>query len=105
MIKVVITLFRQEGMTPEEFTTYWREEHAPLAEQLPHLRKYTISEPIDEEATVDGVAQLFYDSIDDFEASMESDAAERVREDSANFTDSQAGEQFVVRETVRVDAT
>lgn len=92
-------------MTPEEFRDYWREEHAPLAEQLPQLRKYTISEPVDEDAPVDGVAQLFYDDLESFRASMESEVAERVREDSANFTDPDAGEQYVVRETVRVDRT
>lgn len=105
VIKVVITLVRQDGMTPEEFASYWREEHAPLAEQLPHLRRYTISEPLEEDAPIDGIAQLFYDSTETFRASMESDVADRVREDSATFTDADAGQQYVVRETVRVDET
>lgn len=105
MIKVVITLVRQDGLSAEEFATRWREEHAPIAEELPHLRKYTISEPVDEDADIDGVAQLFYDSLDDFHASMESDVADRVREDTAKFTDTEAGAQYIVRETVRVDET
>lgn len=103
MLKVVITLVRQEGMAHEEFVQYWREEHAPLAEQLPRLRKYTISEPVDEDAPVDGVAELFYDSVEDFEASMESEAADRVREDTPTFTDPEAGEQYLVRETVLLE--
>lgn len=103
--KLVIALVRQEGTTPEEFPRHWREAHAPLAEQLLHLRRYTVSEPVEEEPTVDGVAQLFYDSTEAFQASMESDVADRVREDSARFTDTDAGEQYVVRETIRVDET
>lgn len=104
VIKVVITLVRQDGLSADEFATRWREEHAPIAEELPHLQKYTISEPVDD-AEIDGVAQLFYDSLDDFHASMESDVADRVREDTAKFTDTAAGDQYVVRETVRVDET
>lgn len=105
MIKVVITLVRQDGLSADEFATRWREEHAPIAEELPHLQKYTISEPVDDNAEIDGVAQLFYDSLDDFHASMESDVADRVRKDTAQFTDTAAGDQYVVRETVRVDET
>jgi uncharacterized protein (TIGR02118 family) len=103
VIKVVITLVREEGMSQEAFARYWREEHAPLAEQLPHLRKYTISEPVGDDAPVDGVAQLFYDSMDDLQASMDSEVADQVREDTATFTDPDAGDQYVVRETVRLD--
>lgn len=103
MIKVVITLVRKEELTLEEFTTYWREEHAPLADQLPHLRKYTISEPVDEDTAVDGIAQLYYETMDDFKESMESDIAERVREDTPTFADPEAGNQYVVRESVRFD--
>lgn len=104
VIKVVITLVRRDDMTREEFLTYWREEHAPLAEALPRLRKYTTSEPVDPDAPVDGIAQLYYDDIEDLEASMDSPEARRVREDSPNYTDPEAGEQYVVRETVRLEA-
>lgn len=90
-------------MTHEDFLEYWREEHAPLAEQLPHLRKYTMSEPVDEDADVDGIAQLYYDSMEDLQASMDSDVAAEVREDSPNYTDTDAGNQYIVRESVRFD--
>lgn len=105
MLKVVITLVRREEMTHEEFLAYWREEHAPLAEQLPNLRRYTMSEPVAEDTPFDGIAQLYYDDMDDFRKSMESEAAERVSDDSENYTDPDAGGQRLVRETVRLDDT
>jgi uncharacterized protein (TIGR02118 family) len=105
VLKVVITLERKEGMTHEEFLNYWREEHAPLAEQLPHLRRYTMSEPVDEDADIDGIAQLYYDSMEQFQASMDSDVAEQVREDSANYTDTDGGAQYLVREDIRLDTS
>ena len=38
-MKAIILLTRREGDTPEDFRRWWLEEHAPLARELPGLRR------------------------------------------------------------------
>ena len=79
MIKLVFCLTRKDGLTREEFQTYWRENHAPLvaarAEVL-KIRRYVQVHSLPAEAQVatrasrnapaefDGVAELWWDSWD-----------------------------------------
>jgi hypothetical protein len=37
--KAIILLTRAEGATHEQFADWWLKQHAPLAKQLPNLRK------------------------------------------------------------------
>src|SRR5258708_31155801 len=92
MIKLVFTLRRREGMTGEDFQRYWREEHAPLvqrhAEPL-HIRRYAqvhlretelddaISAPRGSEPRFyDGVAELWWDSLEDLTAAFTTEAGQ-----------------------------
>ncbi len=107
MIKLVFTLRRREGMTREDFQGYWREEHAPLvqrhAETL-HIRRYVqvhlrethldeaISAPRGSEPRFyDGVAELWWDSLEDLTAALTTDAgqaaAAELLEDEQRFID------------------
>jgi uncharacterized protein (TIGR02118 family) len=107
MIKLVFTLRRREGMTREEFQRYWREEHAPLVQrhaETIHLRRYVqvhmrethldeaISGPRGAEPRFyDGVAELWWDSLDDLTAAFTSEAglaaAAELLEDEQRFID------------------
>ena len=40
LIKRVSFIKRRPGMSPEEFSRYWREVHGPLALDLPGMRRY-----------------------------------------------------------------
>ena len=74
MIKIVIFAKRKTGMSFEEFDKYWRDEHAPLIKRVTefsrHVRKYVQSHrltgdvPLAAEADYDGVAELWFDSVD-----------------------------------------
>jgi uncharacterized protein (TIGR02118 family) len=107
MIKLVFTLRRRDGMTREEFQRYWREEHAPLvqrhAETL-RIRRYiqthltqthlddAISAPRGcESRFYDGVAELWWDSLDDLTAAFVTEAgqaaAAELLEDENRFID------------------
>ena len=40
MLKFIVVLHRKNGLTPEEFRTYFIEVHQPLAQKIPGLRRY-----------------------------------------------------------------
>ena len=107
MIKLVFTLRRREGMSREEFQRYWREEHAPLvrrhAETL-RIRRYVQTHARDtdldealagsrgsEARAYDGVAELWWDSLEDLMAGFSSEAGQAagaaLLEDEAKFID------------------
>jgi uncharacterized protein (TIGR02118 family) len=107
MVKLVFTLRRREGMTRGEFQTYWREHHAPLVERHAgalRIRRYvqTHARDTDVDAAVtaprgsrpgayDGVAELWWDSMDDLLAAMASEegqvAGQELLEDERRFID------------------
>lgn len=92
MIKLVFTIRRRPGMTREEFQHYWREHHAALvrrhAETLrirryvqTHARETELDEALaasrEGEADVyDGVAELWWDSLEDLMAAYSSEAGQ-----------------------------
>ena len=107
MIKLVFTIRRREGMTRAEFQRYWREQHAPLvrrhAETL-RIRRYvqTHARESDLDAVIaeqrgsepsfyDGVAELWWDSLEDLAEAAASDAGQAASaelvEDEARFID------------------
>jgi uncharacterized protein (TIGR02118 family) len=107
MVKLVFTIRRRDGMTREEFQRYWREQHAPLvqrhAETL-RIRRYVQTHaretPLDTELAgprgsepglYDGVAELWWDSLEDLAAAASSEAgqaaAAELIEDEARFID------------------
>jgi uncharacterized protein (TIGR02118 family) len=107
LIKIVFTIRRREGMTREEFQRYWRQEHAQLvkrhAEALricryvqTHARDTDLDEPLagargSEPRYYDGVAELWWESIDDLlEANMSEEgqiAGQELLEDERLFID------------------
>lgn len=107
MIKLTYCLRRKPGMTWEEFSTYWRETHAPLvaarAEVL-GIRRYvqlrTVQAPELHAAyrarnggspePFDGVAELWFDDLDSMLAARGDDATnagQELLEDERNFID------------------
>ncbi len=80
-MKAIILLTRRDGDTPEEFRRWWLEEHAPLARELPGLRKLVFN-VVESEANIDGVSELWFDSVEKFEAAYASEIGERVAADS-----------------------
>lgn len=89
MYTVVYALYRQEGMSREEFARYWVETHAPIAAKLPHVRSYRIA-PVTSATNVlgeeaDGFAILEFDSEADFQAAAASPEMAAAGEDAARF--------------------
>ncbi len=124
MIKLVFALHRRDGMTRAEFQRYWREEHAPLvqrhAETL-HIRRYVqvglretgldeaISAPRGSDPRFyDGVAELWWDSLEDLTAAFTTEAgqaaAAALLEDEQRFIDLPSSPLWLGEENVVIGA-
>lgn len=81
--KAVILLTRRAGSTHEEFAAWWLGEHAPLARQLPGVRR-AVFNLVDApgEGDPDGVSELWFDSRDDFLAAYATELGQAVVADT-----------------------
>jgi uncharacterized protein (TIGR02118 family) len=117
MIKLVFVIRRREDLPPEEFHRYWLEEHGPLArallEQLgarryvqTHTLNTGLNAPLaagrDTAEAYDGLAEIWWDSLDAFVAASGSEegrrANETLMEDEARFIDFARSSIFVTEE-------
>lgn len=106
MIKLTFCLHRLPRLTRQAFQDYWRTQHAPLVAkhaQVLRIRRYVqlhaLTTPFNDALRAsraapqmyDGVAELWWDSLDDLMASGESDAARdaghELLEDERRFID------------------
>ena len=106
MIKLVFCLRRRGGLSREEFQRYWRERHAPLVRKHKDalgIRRYVQVHTDDGPLTdalrksrgaaepYDGVAELWYESIEAMQASGADPAARaagrELYEDEKTFID------------------
>ena len=98
MVKLIVCAKRKPGISHEEFARYWRENHGPLVKGVPefirHVRRYvqchilSNSAPLGIGSDCDGVAELWFDSIDELnEAFSEPRYLELIRPDELKFAD------------------
>ena len=85
MFAVIGLLKKPEGMTTEEWRTWWREKHVPTVLKNPGLRHYAIypvnemrvsvtpNEWSTENLSYDGVAIIYFDSRESFIAAQEAE--------------------------------
>ena len=94
MIKSISLLTRKEGLSHEEFVKHWVEIHAPLAYAVPRLRRYVQSHIVAErkrpdivthDIDIDGIAELWYDNLEDMTFANASPEAKRLHDDGATF--------------------
>lgn len=117
MIKLVFCLHRRDGMSREEFQTYWRETHAPLvasvAETL-NIRRYVQAHTMDAALNAglrasrggpdeyDGVAELWWDSLESLAAPGQTEegraAGAMLLEDERRFIDLSRSPLFFTNE-------
>jgi len=82
MFKAVILLKRREDSSVQEFRSWWIGEHAPLARQLPGVKRICFNVVESEEALYDGISELWFETEKDFEAAYQSDIGKTVAADS-----------------------
>ncbi|CAB4961120.1 unannotated protein [freshwater metagenome] len=98
--KAIILLTRAATATHEQFADWWLNRHAPLAKQLPELRRGVfnlVENPA--EGDPDGVSELWFDSQSDFEAAYASEIGKAVVADSLSNVSGRR-RMFVVENTI-----
>ncbi len=117
MIKLVYNLRRLPNMSREEFQRYWRETHGPMVRsraQVLRIRRYvqvhTLESPMNDALRrgrgalepYDGVAELWWDSLDDLAAATASPegrkAGQELLEDERRFIDLERSALWVAQE-------
>jgi uncharacterized protein (TIGR02118 family) len=106
-IHLVALAMRKSGSSVEEFQRYWREHHGPLAVRIPGLRRYVQNHPRPElyggrnAPLCDGVAEAWFDSLEELEQSNASPEMKSVRADEPNFIDT-SGIIFILTEDIEI---
>ena len=121
MITMVVFIKRKKGITREEFSRYWFENHAPLVKSVPefmrHVRKYVQHHPAPGHASAgslfgdiaddyDGVGEIWFDSREGMNTALtEPRYLELVKPDEYTFIDMEGCLSFVAEERVMYDTT
>lgn len=90
MIKLIAFIKRKPGMTMEEFQQRWVYEHTKISGQLPGLKGYRINiatekQENDQEPLYDGTAELWWDSVEEMEASFQTETGIKAGADADEF--------------------
>jgi uncharacterized protein (TIGR02118 family) len=109
MVKLIICAKRKQGLSHEEFSRYWRDEHGPLVKSVTefsrHVRRYVqchlarTEVPWGTGADYDGVAELWFDSAESAAAAFnEPKYMEIIRPDELKFADLERSISFMTEE-------
>ncbi|USZ73703.1 EthD domain-containing protein [Natronosalvus halobius] len=102
MIKLQSFIVRSDELTRSEFYDYWLNEHVPLAKDLAGLRRYRTALPVEPfMSRYDGVAELYFDTIEAFESALGPESNTPAINDVDNFEN--RTDRCLVTETVRYD--
>ena len=83
MFKAMIMLTRRDDLTHEQFAQWWLQEHAPMARELPNVRRIVFN-LVEQNPDVpcDGITELWLGSRDDFDAAYATEIGKKVAADS-----------------------
>ena len=99
---MVFLVHRRSDMDAEEFSRYWREDHAPIGAKLPGLRRYiqnhSTGAPDGSSPPYDGFAELWFDNVASLEQALASPEGQAVLADTENFIDLERMQTFSVDE-------
>ena len=110
MIKSISFLQRKKGLSREEFVKHWLEVHVPMCHVVPGLRGYAVSTVVEQQSRpdvpalgmdeFDGVAQVWFDSLEARAAAGASAEGKRWHADGGTIIGAirmfVTNEQFVV---------
>ena len=116
MYKHVALLVRKAGMSHEEFTEHWQEEHTPIAREIEGVVRYATVLPADPGSSeFDGIAELYFEDLDELHDALGSEGsrdydpdrgkAKEAREDVDEFLDVERRPRFIGEEIVEKDET
>lgn len=107
MVKFVVVVYRRPGSTPEEFRRHLQHIHAPLAKNLPGLRKYVQNficpDPKRKPPEWDAVIELYFDDWSAMEAAWASPQGQASDADLPAFADLTRTTWSVVEEVIAME--
>lgn len=102
MIKTIIYIKKRPDVSYEDFAAHWKGRHAQLVLKLPGMKRYVQNhvrrDLMRGEPKFDGVAESWFDSMDDVSAVIASDAYKDVQADEPNFIDQSQTQYLIVEE-------
>ena len=104
MVKLIYCISKKPDMTVEQFQSYWRNVHAPIAGAIPGLRRYVQCHVVPEtygastSPPYDGAAELWFDDLDAMRIAMRTPEVAAAVEDEKNFIDHSRVASFVTVE-------
>jgi uncharacterized protein (TIGR02118 family) len=109
MIKLVYCITKKPGLSDREFFDYWKNVHGPIGARIPGLRRLVQSHrralPGDaHRPDYDGMAELWFDNVEDLLAARQSPEWKASTEDERNFIDHSKVAYFVSEECVIFEA-
>jgi uncharacterized protein (TIGR02118 family) len=106
MLKFMVVLYKRPDMSSENFRSYLREVHGPLAKNLPGLRRYVQNfvhaDPKRTPPDWDAVVELYFDNWAEMEAAWTSEEGATSDADLPAFADLNRTTWSVVDEAVTV---
>ena len=94
MIKIAALIVRSPELTHEQFMRHWIDIHAPLVDAVPGVRRYVQSHILGDfapphipgvGASLDGIAELWFDDRAAFETAFASPEGQQLAADGALF--------------------
>lgn len=85
MLKVISLLKRKEGMSFDAFRKWALEEHPPIGERLPGIRRYHMSVVLEDNPDLpyDAVSEFWFDDDAARQAAFATEAGKAAAEDAA----------------------
>ena len=91
MLKVMLLLSRRPDLSVDEFRRYWHEQHRPLLERLPGLRRLVLNDVLagadGASPEYDGISEDWFDSPAAMQAAFASAEGQALTADAAQFLD------------------
>jgi uncharacterized protein (TIGR02118 family) len=91
MVKVILLLARRPDISADAFRRYWHEQHRPLLERLPGLRRLVLNNVLPGAdgagPEYDGIAEDWFDSPEAMQAAFASAEGQALTADAAHFLD------------------
>ena len=104
MFKVVFFLHRRPDLSVDDFVRYSKTIHIPLVSQVPGLIRYVVNHavanPMGAEGACDAVAELWFASIESFQAALVTAEGKTTLADQPNYLDMARTHMLIVDEQV-----
>jgi len=105
MIKLVYCITKRPDLSDEEFFRYWKNIHGPIGAKIPRLRElvqsHRLNIPEDKHPPAyDGIAELWFDNVEDLLAARQSPEWRASTADETNFVDHSKVAYLVTEEHV-----